>query len=167
MSKGPSYGIDRKRTVIVLAAVAVLTAVSVWNALYGGKTRDKADSGNAAQVALGQKLYGIHCASCHGADLKGEADWQYRKADGKLPAPPHDETGHTWHHPDQQLFDVIKHGTAAYAPPGYATDMGAYEDKLSDSDIWAVIAYIQSRWPADIRMRQRWVTEQAEAQGGK
>lgn len=166
MSGRTSYGIDRKRTAIVLAAVAVLTAGTVWNVLYGGKSPRMADSGNAAQVALGKKVYDAHCASCHGADLAGQPDWRYRKPDGKLPAPPHDETGHTWHHPDGQLFDVTKYGTAAFAPAGYATDMAAFKDKLSDAEIWAAIAYIQSRWPDDIRARQRAITEQAESGAG-
>lgn len=166
MGDRASYGIDRKRTAIILAAVAVLTAGTVWNVLYGGKVGRMADSGDAAQVVLGQAVYKSNCASCHGANLEGQADWQYRKASGKLPAPPHDENGHTWHHPDPQLFDVIKYGTAAIAPPGYATDMGAFKDTLSDAEIWAVIAYIQSRWPEDIRARQRMITEQAEKQTG-
>jgi len=73
---------------------------------------------------------------------------------GRLPAPPHDATGHTWHHSDTQLFDMIANGTAAMMP-GYETDMPAYRDILSDADIWAVLSFIESTWPRDIRERQQ------------
>ena len=41
--------------------------------------------------------YQEYCASCHGVNLEGQANWRSRNQDGTLPAPPHDETGHTWH----------------------------------------------------------------------
>ena len=54
----------------------------------------------AADIAQGEDLYREYCAACHGADLEGQPDWRSAGPDGVLPAPPHDETGHTWHHPD-------------------------------------------------------------------
>ena len=33
-----------------------------------------------------------------------------------------------------------------YAPQGYASDMPAFGDRLSDDEIWAVLAFIKSRW---------------------
>ena len=120
---------------------------------------------NASEdVEQGAELYRTHCASCHGANLEGEANWRQRKADGRLPAPPHDETGHTWHHPDQVLFDITKHGVAAFAPEGYRTDMAAFGEALSDDEITAVIAYIKSTWPAEIQQRQEALTERYQAQ---
>lgn len=162
MARDPHFGLSRKRTAIVLAAAAVLTALGVWNTLYGIRSPGGADPNDAEQVALGKRVYAAHCASCHGAGLEGEADWQMRKPDGKLPAPPHDESGHTWHHPDRHLFEVTKYGTAAIAPAGYKTDMIGFGDTLSDDEIWAAIAYIKSRWPDDVRARQQMINEQAE-----
>ena len=69
---------------------------------------------------------------------------------GNFPAPPHDETGHTWHHADQWLFDIVKHGGKHHAPPRYRSAMPAYHDMLSDAEIWAVLAFIKSRWPTAI-----------------
>ncbi|HJY77144.1 MAG TPA: cytochrome c [Burkholderiales bacterium] len=102
-------------------------------------------------LALGEKLYGQHCASCHGANLEGQPEWQKRLPNGRFPAPPHDATGHTWHHPDAVLFGITKHGLAPpYAPAGYESDMPAFGGKLSDQEIRAVLAYIQSRWPPEV-----------------
>lgn len=102
------------------------------------------------QVAVGAELYDAHCSSCHGARLEGQENWQIRNENGRLPAPPHDETGHTWHHPDIQLFAIVKLGTAALVGNGYESDMQAYSDILSDDEIIAVMAYIKSTWPEQI-----------------
>jgi mono/diheme cytochrome c family protein len=56
-------------------------------------------------IVAGQSLYADSCASCHGANLEGQPNWQSPNADGVLPAPPHDRTGHTWHHDDELLFE--------------------------------------------------------------
>ena len=111
----------------------------------GGDRR--ADPGDAAKVALGEELYSRHCASCHGAKLEGQPDWRKRLPNGRMPAPPHDESGHTWHHPDRVLFGITKNGLVPpYAPKDYESDMPAFGDKLSDEEIWAVLAYIKSHW---------------------
>ncbi len=116
----------------------------------------KADPGDVAQVQRGKKVYDIFCALCHGADLEGQADWRTRKPDGKLPAPPHDETGHTWHHSDEMLFGMIKQGMVPpYAPKEYPTDMPGWGSTLKDNDIWAVLAYIKSRWPEETHKLRR------------
>jgi mono/diheme cytochrome c family protein len=114
-----------------------------------------ADPGNPAQVALGRGVYDRHCAACHGDRLQGEPDWQRRKANGRLPAPPHDASGHTWHHADGQLFGIVKNGLGPYVPAEYESDMQGFGSVLSDAEIWAVLAYIKSSWPEDIRERQR------------
>lgn len=106
-------------------------------------------------VALGQTLYRQHCADCHGKNLEGEPKWRVKKPDGTLPAPPHDETGHTWHHHDQLLFDYTKYGGQELAPDGFKSGMPAFSEALSDGDIWAVLAFIKSRWPAEIQKRQQ------------
>ena len=107
----------------------------------------RANPRDTAKVAAGAKLYAHHCASCHGAKLEGQANWRERLPNGRLPAPPHDETGHTWHHPDFVLFAITKNGLAPpYAPANYESDMPAFAGKLSDDEIWAVLAYIKSHW---------------------
>ena len=100
-----------------------------------------------AQIALGQKIYVQECASCHGLQLEGQPNWRRRLPNGRMLAPPHDESGHTWHHPDEVLFGITKHGLVPpYAPAGYESDMPAFAGKLSDAEIRAVLAYIRSHW---------------------
>jgi mono/diheme cytochrome c family protein len=107
----------------------------------------RADPHNAAKVAAGGKRYAQHCASCHGVNLEGHPDWRRRLPNGRLPAPPHDESGHTWHHPDSVLFGITKNGLVPpYAPKGYESDMPAFGGKITDEEIWAVLAYIKSHW---------------------
>jgi mono/diheme cytochrome c family protein len=104
-------------------------------------------------LAIGERVYRAECAACHGASLEGQPDWRSRNAAGRLPAPPHDASGHTWHHPMQVLFDITKFGVARFAGPGYVSDMPVYEGRLTDDEIWAVLAYIREQWPPDVRKR--------------
>ncbi len=117
-------------------------------------------------LAQGKTIYANNCASCHGAQLQGQANWRLRLANGRLPAPPHDVSGHTWHHPDQVLVDIIRNGLlpGVTAPPGYVSDMPAYKDVLSDHDIVAVLAYIKSSWPRQALDAQKQMTEQWQKQ---
>ncbi|MFU8881162.1 MAG: c-type cytochrome [Rhodobacterales bacterium] len=129
-----------------LAAAATISAIAAMPALAqdeGGFLPWQ----DAAAVAQGQSVYTAHCAACHGDRLEGEADWQSRDAEGYLPAPPHDFSGHTWHHPDQQLFEITKYGIEEMVGSGYRSRMIGYEGILSDAEIIAVLAYIKSTWP--------------------
>ena len=106
-------------------------------------------------IVSGEENYQLHCASCHGVDLEGQPNWRKLKADGSLPAPPHDETGHTWHHDTKMLFDYTKYGgqktLAAVGITDYNSGMPGYEDVLSDLQIWEVLAFIRSTWPKEIQ----------------
>lgn len=114
----------------------------------------RADAENAETIALGRTIYETQCAACHGAQLEGQPDWQMPLPSGRLPAPPHDATGHTWHHPDDILFRIVKEGTAAIVGGGYESDMPGFADVLSDAEIRAVLAYIKSTWPERERSYQ-------------
>ena len=134
------------------AAVAVaLGAGTVW---WFAARPPRIDPADASQVAAGTALYRAHCASCHGANLEGQEDWRTRLPTGRLPAPPHDANGHTWHHPDAVLLQIVREGPAFYAALGVQTDMPAFGTRLSEGDMAAVIAYIKSTWPAEIQARQ-------------
>lgn len=125
--------------------VAVIAAVAAIAAAAGGYSFKDTLLGPAGADPTNAK---------QGDRLQGQADWQNRKLNGKLPAPPHDAMGHPWHHADKQLFEMTKLGIEAFAPPGYRTDMPGFAGRLGDDDIWAVLAYIKSTWPPDIRAGQ-------------
>ena len=98
-----------------LAAVALALAALGWMLLAPdapARAGGLFPYDDPVALTLGKPLYDDNCASCHGGDLEGEPDWRIPDEDGFLPAPPHDATGHTWHHPDAQLFAITKHGTA-------------------------------------------------------
>jgi len=105
-------------------------------------------------VLKGSGIYTDYCAACHGQNLEGQPNWRQRKKDGTLPAPPHDASGHTWHHPDKLIFDYTKLGGQALAPKGFKSGMPAFKDTLTDGDIWAVLSFIKSRWSKEVQERQ-------------
>jgi mono/diheme cytochrome c family protein len=141
--------------VIIAAALVAAVAAPAYRDLASAEPPPEADAEDAAQVQRGTRVYGQFCASCHGFRLEGQRDWRKRLASGRLPAPPHDESGHTWHHPDGMLFAMTKDGLGAFAPAGYETDMPAFGETLSDRQIWDVLAFIKSRWPEAVRSRHK------------
>ena len=134
-----------------LIYIVLCSSLGVLQETYASK----ADARNAQQVERGKLVYKKFCSLCHGANLEGQPNWRVRDKEGKLPAPPHDSSGHTWHHADELLFGMTKYGLVPpYAPKDYKNNMPAWEGTLSDEDIWAVIAYIKSKWPEELRQAQ-------------
>jgi mono/diheme cytochrome c family protein len=121
-----------------------------------------------ADPVLGETLYQENCASCHGEKLEGEPDWRTAKEDGTLPAPPHDETGHTWHHGDGLLFNYTKLGgqeaLAQRGVTGFTSGMPGFAEVLTDDEIWHILAYIKSTWDPQVQEVQAAQTEAEQAQ---
>ncbi len=142
---------------VLLLAVAAAAGIWVWDGglLKAGLIETgpsvRADPEDSAQVARGLLVYQRVCANCHGAHLEGEPNWKRAKANGRMPAPPQDATGHTWHHSDAVLFSIVKDGMEAFVPLAGASDMPGYKALLGDGEIWDVLAYIEASWPPDIR----------------
>jgi mono/diheme cytochrome c family protein len=113
-------------------------------------------------VAQGRGLYTTNCAQCHGARLEGEdPDWKRRKETGVLYAPPHDVSGHTWHHPDSLLIAIMRDGGQAQAPADFVSGMPAFGETLRDADLGAILAFIKSTWPKEVRARQAAISQGA------
>ena len=146
-----------KRSRLLLAAAAIgavvlVVAVSRWAPKPASTGLLKPD--DMQVTTLGRQVYGTHCAACHGAKLEGQPNWRQRDAQGRLPAPPHDATGHTWHHPDETLFRITKFGVAKAANlASYESSMPAYEGVLTDSEILAALSWIKAQWPANIQAK--------------
>ncbi len=109
---------------------------------------------DSTQVARGKQIYQQHCAACHGANAEGAANWKTPDANLNYPAPPHDDSGHTWHHPDDSLFQVIRDGIPDSLRPAQPMRMKGFTEILSDADIRAVLAYFKSLWSRDHRVFQ-------------
>lgn len=90
-------------------------------------------------VAQGEAIYEARCIFCHG-NQQGEG-----RSRG---APPHNQAGHTWHHPDRLLFQWVLDG------PPLRTAMPTFRGTLSEEEVRAVIAYIKTMWPEDVRRNQ-------------
>ncbi len=150
-------------SVVVLGGLAV----AIWRSVDSAGANETLPAyRNAEIIALGAQIYQDQCAVCHGADLEGQPDWRTRDAEGYLPAPPHDETGHTWHHPTAQLFEITKWGTEAVVGGGYRSNMIGFEGVLTDDEIQAVLAYIKSTWPRRIIERHNEMDAAFEAARG-
>ena len=166
----------RRKVTWSVKGIAMMGAIVTLGALLWMFSPMSQPTTNPAHVALtpddkdvvriGQSVYAAQCASCHGANLKGQQNWRSRLPNGMLPAPPHDATGHTWHHNDAYLFGITKYGVETLIGKPYANAMPAYEDIIPDADIIAALSYIKSTWPKTIQQRhdqlnQQWIKQQS------
>ena len=159
-----------RRWVFLLVAGAIVIASAVIVGLLRSVSADRPvvingtavppiPTLNADQIARGERLYTQYCASCHGANLKGQPNWQQRLADGSLPAPPHDSSGHTWHHSNTLLLTIIAEGgQAVYGDVAGKSNMPPFKDQLASEEIAAILDFIKSKWGDDEREFQWWVS---------
>ncbi|UOD51612.1 c-type cytochrome [Orrella daihaiensis] len=144
---------------VLVALLPMAIGYGVWHFMSDSRiATDAWISPDDGQARLeGKRLYDAYCASCHGVHLQGEPKWRDRMANGRLPAPPHDVSGHTWHHSDAQLIEMIKIGFmgGVNAPRGYQSDMPAFGSILSDEQIRLILAYIKSSWPEQALAAQK------------
>jgi mono/diheme cytochrome c family protein len=143
------------RTIAIGALILTMMVLLAFGFRQSDRQRSApgGDVANTSAIATGRRIYAQQCAACHGANLEGQPNWRSELPGGGRPAPPHDASGHTWHHSDQQLFELTAYGIppAAGASGG---GMPAFGGRLSDAEIRAVLAFIKSTWPDDIRTYQ-------------
>lgn len=114
---------------------------------------------NPERADRGAAVYAQNCASCHGVNLEGQPNWRERLPNGALPAPPHDASGHTWHHADGMLLDIItRGGQAVYGSADSPSAMPAFGGNLSEADMAAILEFLKSRWGQEQREYQWWMT---------
>lgn len=113
------------------------------------------------ELARGQVLY-QPCIHCHGEFGDGEPNApnpyipdQY----GFMRVPRHDSLGHTWHHPDQLLIDIIKTGSNNVL---YRNVMPPFEQVYSDEEILILLDYIKYWWTPEQREQQAAATQRLE-----
>ena len=125
-------------------AGAVVAGAFVLAACSGGGP-------DPAVVERGAALYGASCMRCHGGPEGG--------AINDIP-PRHNAVGHTWHHPDCLLEEIVRDGLPA-RPGAAGTDreMPAFGNQLDDEDIDAILTYLKTWWTEGQRASQAEVTE--------
>ena len=144
------------------AAVALLVGFVAWSRIGPGAVTTALFTPNpnlSAQERRGQEIYVANCASCHGG-ASGGSMMDY--------PPRHNADGHTWHHPDCQLKEIVREGRdemtdmmrQMMAPPNAPT-MQPFKDRLSDEEIDAVLAFIKTMWTPEQREAQASVTQDA------
>ena len=104
-------------------------------------------------IARGKIVYESNCVSCHQVNLVGAKNWKGVDKDGHRKAPPLNGTGHTWHHDDATLHNIIKYGLAKIVKD-YDGKMIGFGDKINDKQIDSVLSYIKSHWEDQIYDRQ-------------
>ena len=147
-------------TVGVGLAIVALILLAFGVSLPGSE-RDTLPFGlsGRSEAELGANVYRTNCAACHGPSGEGQPNWQQRGPNGVLPAPPHDSTGHTWHHADGLLYRIIRDGGAQFEGPTTPSGMPAFGELLDDGEIRAVIVHLKSRWGDEERAFQSQVSE--------
>jgi mono/diheme cytochrome c family protein len=100
-------------------------------------------------MKLGAKLYGLHCADCHGKDGGGAAS-----EDG-LPAYPPLAGNRTLRQAEPvNAIRIVLNGGFAPATAGNPRPYGMppYSPVLSDTEVAAVVTYARASWGNDARM---------------
>ena len=154
------------------ATVSALLMLVLLTACSSSPEEDTQTLGSTSTVQtppMGQELFASNCAACHGAAGEGQPDWHIRKADDTLPPPPLNGDGHTWHHADGLLYQIISQGGKTLEDPlypGFKSAMPAFGDRLSHEEIIEVLTHIKSLWGdktkrgLSIRESQALVSEQ-------
>jgi len=142
------YPLSRPRSVVAAIAALVLLVAAC------GTGSDSASDDVRAAADDGAVLYASYCSSCHGENLEGHPNWQTPNADGSYNPPPQDASGHTWHHGDPTLLQLISEGS-----PFPQSRMPAFGDVLTNEQILAILEFFKSNWGERERTFQREATE--------
>jgi mono/diheme cytochrome c family protein len=127
--------------------------------LAGCRDEEPAEKSTAAFVEQGADLYEENCLVCHGGETGGEIS--------DVP-PPHNTEGHTWHHVDCWLLQMILEGNDEFrqellqqqgVPPEDSV-MPAFGDRISEDEALSILAYIKTWWTEEQREFQSRATEQ-------
>jgi len=93
----------------------------------------------------GQQLYSRNCSPCHGANAQGSPEWRKKNQSGEKLPPPLNSNGHAWHHSSRSLKNAIRKGNIKNGG-----SMPSFNKKLSESDLEALVIWINSLWTDEI-----------------
>lgn len=135
---------SRSRGVLVASVLAaVIAAPVVGAARYDANVQTDAAklknpiAADAKSLAVGKKLYGTQCASCHGLEGKGDG-----KGGALLKPLPADFTDDAWKHGsgDDEIFTLIRDGIKQ-------TGMRAFGGRITTQEIWHLVNFLRSLGP--------------------
>jgi mono/diheme cytochrome c family protein len=139
----------RRNHLLVNSLIALVFTVLSLTACSPAGLGSSSSSDEIALISEGETIYQANCANCHGINGEGEPNWKTPKEDGTYPAPPHTVDGHTWHHGDNLLFQIVEGGGDSLDIPNFKSNMPAFGGVLTDEEIIAVLTYLKSIWPAE------------------
>ncbi len=162
-SKAAATGKYAVRLAALLVALAAVVACSPSPA--GSETTPVGAASPTPEQRTGQQIFASTCSACHGVGGEGQPNWHIPKADGILPAPPLNGDGHTWHHPDGWLYQVVSQGGRIQegpSVPNFRSGMPAFGDTLTHQEIIDVLTYVKSLWE-DKMSRSGLIIKEAQA----
>ncbi|MCY3733500.1 MAG: c-type cytochrome [Chloroflexi bacterium] len=125
----------------VLVMMAILISACGEPEPVAQPSAEQSDAGGGPRT--GQQIFASTCAACHGAGGEGAEKWMVRDEDGRLPPPPLNGEGHTWHHSDGVLYGIVSEGGAGI---GFGSNMPGFKDQLTRDEIIAVLEYVKTLW---------------------
>ncbi len=132
------------RFLVVLVGLSIVGLLMLGCSGASPELQSEASSvASGGEPRTGQEIFASTCAACHGETGEGTKNWMQRDEDGRLPPPPLNGDGHTWHHGDGLLFRVVSEGGLGI---GFGSNMPAFKDELSWDEIIAVIEYVKTLW---------------------
>jgi len=135
------------KILLIILSIIMINQISYAHSHFP-ITRD-----STLMIARGKIVYESNCVSCHQVNLIGAENWKGLDEDGHRKAPPLNGMGHTWHHDDASLHNIIKYGLAKIVKD-YDGKMIGFGDKINDKQIDSVLSYIKSHWEDEIYERQ-------------
>ncbi|MCY3569197.1 MAG: cytochrome c [Chloroflexi bacterium] len=137
----------RLHTCLTFVALIALATLAILPVACGESETVAAPSGEQSsdirETRSGEQIFAMTCASCHGSEGEGADNWMVRGEDGRLPPPPLNGDGHTWHHSDGVLYGIVSDGGLGL---GFGSNMPAFKDQLTGDQIIAVLEYVKTLW---------------------
>jgi mono/diheme cytochrome c family protein len=123
-----------------IGLMTIMLLVGLFWPIKSDRTGVLLDAKDAGMLKLGGIIYSHRCASCHGSQLEGQSGWREPDLHGRWLAPPHNEQGHTWRHPDNELISMV------YGNSSTLTEPHAHGSNLDREEVIAVLSFIKSHW---------------------
>ena len=114
------------------------------------------------QLKKGQALYQQNCAQCHDSGASTSDAWKKPNSMGEMPAPPHNQRGHTWRHSDNQLKRMIIKGWRDPFNKSKRLTMPSFKGRLTAQEIDILLGYLKSLWTEQQRIFQKAETKRRD-----